>query len=145
MKKFSYSLQKVLDLREFELKQAEVALGKINSQIAALNNQLKTIAMQRLNVQKDMDSSFDLNFFAQGWGYTVFLQQKKDECLQHIAELQVQADKQKEVVKEAMQKQKVLEKLRESKYNAWKKENLRLEEIVMDDVVTAKYGSASRM
>ena len=45
MKKFEFSMDKILDLRRFEQKQAEGELGKINSQIAALQNQLKEIVM----------------------------------------------------------------------------------------------------
>ena len=57
MKKFRYSLQKILDLREFELKQAEMELGKVNAQIAQFQNQLKSIAEQRVSTQKEIDSS----------------------------------------------------------------------------------------
>ena len=93
MKKFHYSLQKILDLREFELKQAEMELGKVNAQIAHFQNQLKTIAEQKFLAQKEMDSSQDISFFGQGHNYMVFLEQKKDLCLQNIAALQIEAEK----------------------------------------------------
>ncbi len=80
MKRFRYSLQKILDLRSFQLKQAEIELGKINSQIAAEHRQLKLIASQRVKIQAAMDASSDITSFANGHGYIVFLNQKKDAC-----------------------------------------------------------------
>ena len=141
MKKFHYSLQKILDLRGFELKQAEMELGKVNAQIAHFQNQLKTIAEQKFSAQKEMDSSHDISFFGQGHNYMVFLEQKKDLCLQNIAALQIEAEKRKDVVRKAMQKEKVLEHLKEAKFKNWKAECLKAEELVTDDVVTAKYNN----
>ena len=141
MKKFHYSLQKVLDLREFELKQAEMELGKVNAKIAQFQNQLKDIAMQRVSTQKEIDSSHDISVFGQGYNYMLFLNQKKDYCLENIAMLQIEAKKKKDVVRKAMQKEKVLERLKETKLEAWKKEYLKEEELITDDVVTAKYNN----
>ncbi|MBR1912642.1 MAG: flagellar export protein FliJ, partial [Treponema sp.] len=115
MKKFHYSLQKILDLREFELKQAEMELGKVNAQIAHFQNQLKTIASKRLLAQNAIDSSHDILFFGQAHDYMLFLEQQKESCLQSIAALQIEAEKRKDVVRKAMQKEKVLEHLKESK------------------------------
>ncbi|MBQ9539267.1 MAG: flagellar export protein FliJ [Treponema sp.] len=143
MKRFRYSLQKILDLRSFQLKQAEIELGKVNSQIAAENRQLQVIASQKLKVQGDMDSSHDIMAFAQGHGYLVFLDQKRDACEQRLALLQIEADKKKEIVRQAMQKEKVLERLKERRLESWKDELNKEEELVVDDVVTAKYGAAN--
>lgn len=141
MKKFQYSLQKILDLRGFELKQAEMELGKVNAQIAQYQNQLKAIANKRVNVQHEIDSSHDISMFGMGHNYMVFLEQKKNFCLNNIAALQIEAEKRKDVVRKAMQKEKVLEKLKESKLNTWKADCLKAEELETDDVVTAKYSN----
>lgn len=144
MKKFQYSLQKILDLRSFQLKQAEIELGKVNSKIAAENKQLQLIASQKHKVQDYMDANNDLSSFANGYGYVVFLNQKRDACEERIALLQVEADKKKELVRAAMQKEKVLERLRDHRLETWKDELEKTEELVVDDVVTSKYGAVSR-
>ena len=126
----------------FQLKQAEIELGKVNSQIAAENRQLQIIAAQKLKVQGDMDASHDIATFASGHGYIVFLDQKRDACQERIAMLQIEADKKKEIVRAAMQKEKVLERLKEHRLENWKDEMQKEEELVVDDVVTAKYGAA---
>ncbi len=144
MKKFQYSLQKILDLRSFQLKQAEIELGKVNSKIAAENRQLQLIASQRHKVQDYMDANNDIFAFASGNGYMVFLDQKRDACEERLALLQIEADKKKEIVRTAMQKEKVLERLRDHRLEAWKDEAEKEEELVVDDVVTSKYGAAFR-
>ena len=144
MKKFQYSLQKILDLRSFQLKQAEIELGKVNSKIAAENRQLQLIASQKHKVQDYMDANSDLSAFANGYGYVVFLNQKRDACEERLALLQIEADKKKEIVRAAMQKEKVLERLKDHRLEAWKDEAEKEEELVVDDVVTSKYGAASR-
>ena len=47
MKKFKFSLEKVLSLREFEEKQAQIELGKAQSVVNDINEQLKFIASER--------------------------------------------------------------------------------------------------
>ena len=61
MKKFSFSLQKILDLRNFELDQAQMELGKVNAQIANVNNQLKTVAIHKFNATRDADAANDFS------------------------------------------------------------------------------------
>jgi flagellar FliJ protein len=56
-----------------------------------------------------------------------------------MAQAQLLAEQKREVVREAMKKVKVLEKLRETKLSQWKKERLDQEEKAMDDVVTAAF------
>ena len=48
------------------------------------------------------------------------------------------AEQKREVVREAMKKVKVLEKLKEKKYEAWKQEFQKQEELEVDDVVTSQ-------
>ncbi len=144
MKKFQYSLQKILDLRSFQLKQAEIELGKVNSKIAAENKQLQLIASQKHKVQDYMDANNDHSSFANGYWNVVFLNHMRDACEERIALLQVEADKKKELVRAAMQKEKVLERLRDHRLETWKDELEKTEELVVDDVVTSKYGAASR-
>ena len=143
MKRFQYSLQKILDLRSFQLKQAEVELGKVNSKIAAENRQLQLIAARKLKVQGDMDASSDISSFASGYGYTVFLDQRRDACEERLALLQVEAEEKKAAVRLAMQREKVLERLKDRRLEGWKEESQKAEELLADDVVTAKYGAAS--
>ncbi len=138
MKKFVFSLQKILDLRNFELDAAEVELGKINSQIAQVNMQLHAIASQRLKVSNATDSSGDFYLASQAQAYFMLLDQKKEQFLNELARLEVIAEEKRDIVRDAMKKVKALEKIREHKKEEWEKDVLHEEEVILDDVVTAR-------
>ncbi|HAO30498.1 MAG TPA: flagellar export protein FliJ [Treponema sp.] len=140
MKKFVFSMQKILDLRAFEQSQAELELGKVNAEIARIQNELNAIAASRVSVTKSTDAvSGDFSLYAQTQNYFAFLDRRQEELFEQMAQAQLLAEQKREVVREAMKKVKVLEKLRETKLSQWKKERLDQEEKAMDDVVTAAF------
>ena len=138
MKKFSYSLQKILDLRNFELDQAQMELGKVNAQIANINTQLKAVATQKFQATKQADSLNDFTLHVQTQDFFKYLDQRKDALLGELVQLEMIAEQKREVVREAMKKAKVLEKLKEKKYETWKNEFQKEEELATDDVVTSQ-------
>ena len=140
MKKFVFSLQKILDLRLFEQQQAEIELGKINAQIALCQNRLDEIARSRVRVMQSGSGVQELAFFAASQNYYRLLDQQKEACLAEMAELEAVAEVRREAVREAMRLVKVLEKVKETKYRDWKEAAGQAEEIARDDVVTSRYG-----
>lgn len=140
MKKFVFSMQKILDLRNFEQDQAELELGKANAEIARIQNELDAIAASRVSITRSTDAvADDFNLYAQTQTYFQFLDNRQEELFEQMAQAQLVAEQKREVVREAMKKVKVLEKLRETKLSQWKKERLAQEEKATDDVVTAAF------
>ena len=138
MQKFSFNMQKILDLRNYELDQAELDLGKVNAEIARVNAALDQIARDRVDYGRLADQSHDFTMHSQTRAFFILLEQKKDGLLAELAQLEVIAEQKREVVRLAMQKVKVLEKLKEKKYAQWKAEFEAQEELAMDDAVTAQ-------
>lgn len=138
MQKFSFNMQKILDLRNYELDQAELDLGKVNAEIARVNAALDQIARDRVDFGRLADQSHDFTMHSQTRAFFILLDQKKDGLLAELAQLEVIAEQKREVVRLAMQKVKVLEKLKEKKYAQWKAEFEAQEELAMDDAVTAQ-------
>lgn len=138
MQKFSFNMQKILDLRNYELDQAELDLGKVNAEIARVNAALDQIACDRVDFGRLADQSHDFNMHSQTRAFFILLEQKKDGLLAELAQLEAIAEQKREVVRLAMQKVKVLEKLKEKKYAQWKAEFEAQEELAMDDAVTAQ-------
>lgn len=138
MQKFSFNMQKILDLRNYELDQAELELGKVNAEIARVNAALKQIAQDRVDYARIADESHDFTMHSQTRAFFILLDQKKDGLLAELAQLEAIAEQKREVVRLAMQKVKVLEKLKEKKYAQWKAEFEAQEELAMDDAVTAQ-------
>ncbi len=138
MKHFVFSMQKILDLRNFELDQAEADLGKVNAEIARVNRSLEQIAKERVSFSAYSDSSSEFGVWHQTQDYFIFLDQKKEGLLAELAELQLLAEKKREVVRTCMQKVKVLEKLRDKKREEWQDAANKQDEKIVDDVVTAQ-------
>ena len=138
MQKFSFNMQKILDLRNYELDQAELDLGKVNAEIARVNAALDQIARDRVDFGRLADESHDFTMHSQTRAFFILLEQKKDGLLAELAQLEVIAEQKREVVRLAMQKVKVLEKLKEKKYAQWKADFEAQEELAMDDAVTAQ-------
>ena len=66
------------------------------------------------------------------------LDQKKEVLLEDLVQAQMISDQKREVVRECLKNTKSLEKLREKQLSEWKKEMIREEENIVDDVVSAK-------
>ena len=81
MKKFSFSLQKILDLRNFELDQAQMELGKVNAQIANVNNQLKTVAIISLMPREMLMQPMIFHFMYRHRIFSFILTRRKTPCL----------------------------------------------------------------
>lgn len=143
MKKFQFKMQKILDLRKFEQQQAEAELGKANAEVARIQRELDSIALKRVQTAKSNQGQSDFIVLSQMDVFFKGLDIQKEKFLQEMVQAQMIADEKRAVVLECMKKTKSLEKLREKHYEAWKKETLRQEEILVDDVVTAKFYSES--
>ncbi|MCR5080926.1 MAG: flagellar export protein FliJ [Treponema sp.] len=138
MKKFKFSMEKILELRRFEQSQAEAELGKVNAQIAQIQQKLEAIAVKKISSTKEFNTDSNIMVMNQLQNYFYMLDQKKEECLEEMAKLELVAEEKREVVRKCMQNVKVLEKLKENKLKEWHKEFQKQEENVMDDVVTAQ-------
>ena len=138
MKKFSFSMQKILDLRIFEKRQAEMELGKANAEVARIQGELESIAKRKVSTIKNFDTNTDFLIQAEIQSFFFMLEQTKEKILEELATAQIAADEKREVVRQAMQKVKVLEKLKENKFRQWKKDSLKAEELAADDIVTAR-------
>ena len=131
-------MQKILNLRKFEEKQAQAELGKAVSAETRIQDTLNLIARQ--NVQTVQNASgiknplelYNLN------NYLRLLSQRKEKLLQELAQAHIETEQKREKMREAMLKVKALEKLREVRQNEWAQENRRREEKELDDIANSK-------
>lgn len=138
MKKFVFKLQKLLEVRQYEQRQAEAELGKANAEVSRIQGELDTIAKNRVSSIKNNGSAQDLYIQSQLSNYLYMLDQKKEVLLEDLVQAQMISDQKREVVRECLKNTKSLEKLREKQLADWKKEMIREEENIVDDVVSAK-------
>ena len=133
MKRFSFNLQKLLQLREFEEKNAKTALAAAVSEAERIKNELKSIAVERVRVNKTRNENVDTLFLITLEHYVNRLDVRKEELLENLAEAELLIEQRRAVFAAAMQKRSVLDKLKEKQYLSWRKENARAEESALED------------
>lgn len=138
MKKFAFSMQKILDLREFEKQQAELELGKANAEVSRIRGELGSIAASRAATINAYNTDTDLKVQSTIQSYFFLLDRRKEKLLEELERAEHAASEKREKVRLAMQRVKVLENLKDSKLKAWKKALLKEEDRATDDIVTAK-------
>lgn len=139
MKRFSFSLQKILDVREFERKQAEVELGKAVAEETKIKNTLELIARQRASSVAAADSMRDVSGLFGVNQYLKLLDRQQEQALQSLAQAKIETDLKRAEMKDAMKKCRVLENLKNVRKSEWKKENQKAEETAVDDIVTSRF------
>lgn len=140
MKRFNFSLQKVLDFREFERKEAEAELGKAVAEETKIQNTLDSIAQEHAASVRLADSTTDVSGMLSVQNYFRLLENQKEQAVMDLTQAKVLTEEKRDKMREAMKNCKVLENLRDARKKAWKKENQKAEENDIDDIVTSKYG-----
>ena len=133
MKRFSFNLQKLLQLREFEEKNAKTALAAAVSEAERIKNELKSVAVERVRVNKTRNENVDTLFLITLEHYVNRLDVRKEELLENLAETELLIEQRRVLFAAAMQKRSVLDKLKEKQYAAWRKENAKAEESALED------------
>lgn len=140
MKRFSFSLQKLLDLREFREKQAELALGKAVSARDAIQLELEEVGRKRVEATYSRQQGCSIQELLAIENYVNRLDKKKETLLEDLAAAELVVEKARGEYLVASRDRQVLSKLREKKVAAWHKENLDEEAATLDDIANSRYG-----
>jgi flagellar FliJ protein len=138
MKRFSFPLQKLLDLREFREKQAEIDLGKAIASRDAIQLEIEDIALRRVSSAAERTARAPIHDLLAIENYIHRLDVKKEELLEDLASAELVVEKKRELYMEATRERQILTKLREKKAEAWKKEYLNEEAAVLDDIANSR-------
>ena len=134
MKKFNFELEEVLEVRNFEQKQAEAEVAKCLNVENQINENLKKIAQQYVAVKTQMKGSNIFDDIRSESQFNNLVAFQKENLLKELAQAQIETQKKREILKECMKKTQALEKMKEIKFNEYKEEikkteNKRIEEI----------------
>ena len=134
MKKFNFELEEVLEVRNFEQKQAEAEVAKCLNVENQINENLKKIAEQYVAVKRLMKGSKNFDDIRSQSQFNNLVAFQKENLLKELAQAQIETQKKREILKECMKKTQALEKMKEIKFNEYKEEikkteNKRIEEI----------------
>ena len=134
MKKFNFELEEVLEVRNFEQKQAEAEVAKCLNVENQINENLQKIAQQYVAVKTVMKGSKNFDDIRSQSQFNNLVAFQKENLLKELAQAQIETQKKREILKECMKKTQALEKMKEIKFNEYKEEikktkNKRIEEI----------------
>ena len=142
MKKFVFSLQKVLDLREFEEEKAKLELGKAVAEMERIKKLLAENAQNRVNAGYSRRDVSDVLSLQQIENYILGLNIKKEKLLEDLAVAELIFEKKRDLFTEAMQAREVLTKLKDKQLSEYKKEALKQEENALDDITNGKVANS---
>lgn len=143
MKKFTFSLQSVHQLREMNHEQEQLKLADIQVE---QNEALSRLQSAEENRQKAMEqfsekiesSHPEATELQLSMDYLTVLYHREREARNHLAKIEEIYDQQKQMVAEAARAAEVTAKLRERQHNRHKLEQLRHEQKELDEMVTLK-------
>lgn len=143
MKRFEFRLEKLLNLREFYEHQAEIELAHAIAHKDYIDIQLKQIAKLKIKTGAEFNPDLekvDITDLHNAQNYIILLDKKKDDLLEKLVIAEQTIEEKRKIYIEAASKRKVISKLKEKKWEIWKKENIKAEENYIDDIVTYKFG-----
>jgi len=137
MKRFTFRLEKVLQLRKFKENECKLALGQAISALNIIENDIKTTAMKKHNAieqrfisPQDM-ASWDL--------YVLRLEQEAEKLAQKAAQAEIVVEEKRSLYIEAQKEVKAIEKLKEKRQKEYRKEMMNLQMAEVDDLTAARY------
>ena len=140
MKRFSFNLGKLLQLRGFEEKNAKTELAAAISAAERIKLDLRNTAAERVRVNKTRNDTVDIRSLMAVENYVNRLDLRKEELLEQLAAAELIIEEKRKSFTAAMQKRSVLDKLKEKQFAQWRKESMSAEENALEDAVYgAKY------
>ena len=137
MKKFSFRLQKVLQLRKFREEECKIELGQAISALNMIENEINTTAVKRHSAAAKRFS--DINEIGVWDNYILRLDQETERLLEKAAQAEIVVEEKRAQYLEASKDLKALEKLKETRVKEHRKETAKYQMAEIDDHTAARY------
>jgi len=139
MKKFQFTLQKLLDIRAFREKEAETNLGRAVAAREAIVLRLAEIAQEEVKTRRSLWSSLktpgELSLHE---NYLTRLHTEREKQEKALLEAELVVEEMRKIYIKAHQERLIVTKLRERKEAEWKAEGLKQQDAILDDIVNAR-------
>lgn len=139
MKKFQFTLQKLLDIRAFREKEAETNLGRAVATREAIVLRLTEIAQEEAKTLRSLwgrlTTAAELNLHE---NYLERLRIEREKQEKALLEAEFIVEKMRKLYIKAHQERLIVSKLRERKEVEWKAEGLKQQDAILDDIVNAR-------
>ena len=135
MKRFSFKLEKILELRKFREEECKLALGQAISALNAIENEIMKTAVRRHEAaEQRLANPQEMR----EWDYYILRLDREAESLaEQAAQAEMIVEEKRELYLEASRELKAVEKLKEKKQKEYRKELLDYEMAEIDELVSA--------
>jgi flagellar FliJ protein len=141
MKKFSFNLQKVLQLRKFKEEECKIELGQAVSNLNMIENDIKKTAVKRQNAASQR---FNTTREIGAWdNYILRLDQEAERLMEKAVQAEIIVEEKRDLYNEAYKDLKSLEKLKEKREKEYRKETLDYQMAEIDDLTASRYGKGA--
>lgn len=137
MKRFHFSLAKVQKLREQALKEAELALARVNARLMEAEGELSVLAQSASLTRAELYTGSAADMM-RSQNFLLRLDKEKEELFKRMAEIQLELEQKRAAWIKARSENQALEKLREKKGREHRKENLAIEGDELDDISNSR-------
>ena len=138
MKKFYFSLEKILSLRIFYEREAEVALQKAVGERDAVRLQIEKIDASLFSTSSLFAQDVDMSNLYQAEQYIKALKARKLQLQAVLITLEGTVRECLQNYHEALKERKVLDRLKDKKMEEWKEECEKEEMFMLDEALSAK-------
>ena len=136
MRRFKFSLEKVLKLRQFKEDECKLSLGQAISALNKIENDIKQTAQKRHTASSQR---FQNPGEIAMWNvYILRLEQETERLLKQAVQAQIVVEEKRALYLEAQKELKVMENLKDKRHKEYRKEMLNSEMNEVDDITSAK-------
>ncbi|MDR2900254.1 MAG: flagellar export protein FliJ [Treponema sp.] len=139
MKRFKFKLEKLLEIRAYKEQEAKIALGHAIGEVTRIENEMKSIAVKRLEATalrfKPGSSASEMQYADL---YILRLDRAVDKLMEDAAKAELKVSEARDIFLEASKEKKILEKLKEKKEKDYKKFVLSEEDKALDEITTQR-------
>lgn len=134
MQRFRFKLESILELRKWEEREKEIALGRIVGECVNLRRQIDERSMQERETFLRRGSSFDLELLAEIELFGLRMRTERRELTRRLEIKEAEREQAQKEFLEASRRRKVLDKLKEKKGEAFRKVELAAEQRLLDEI-----------
>lgn len=140
MRRFEFSLQKVLDYRQRREEQAIRAFAEAQAQLLHEQAVLHKLVVEREEClrRSHRRQRLTVDLLDVEQTYLSALEERIEAQRERVAEAEKVLEERQEALIEAQRERKALERLREKHYEQWRQEILRIEQKALDELATAR-------
>jgi flagellar FliJ protein len=133
LKRFRFSLEKVLELRKYREQETRLELGRAVSDLQAIEGRIRETGAARYEAAAARFASDNVLEIINRENYINRLDQQKEKLLRDAAAAELVVEEKRDAYLEASRDRKIVDKLREKRAAEYRKETAKEERAELDD------------